>query len=89
MLKLIGFLASLIPFAGVLFLEWLSNTRKGQSEAHVLSVFACLFLLLGIAVHSIAPLFLFDVYFNKSENRNKKFLLCIAPGTTILVWVCI
>ena len=81
--------ASSVPFAAVLLLVWLSTTRTGQPSANILSLFALLFLLLGIAVHSVAPLFLFDVYFHKKENRRKRFLLCIAPAGTIVIWVCL
>ncbi|MDP6114035.1 MAG: hypothetical protein QGG53_19415 [Planctomycetota bacterium] len=52
-------------------------------------MFSFLILLLGIGVHSVAPQFLFDVYFHKTENRKKRILLCIAPAMTILLWACI
>jgi len=89
MFKLLGFIASLIPFAAVLFMGWLSSTPAGRADSHILNLFSFLILLLGIGVHSVAPQFLFDVYFHKTENRKKRILLCIAPAMTILLWACI
>ncbi|MDP6358680.1 MAG: hypothetical protein QF473_26410 [Planctomycetota bacterium] len=89
MFKLLGLIASLIPFAAVLSMGWLSSSPEGQEDSHILSLFSFLFLLLGIVVHSVAPLFLFDVYFHKTENRKKRILLCIAPAMTILLWAFI
>lgn len=88
-LKAVLFIVSLLPFAATIGSGVAAQTELGQFYKHIYGIFAVVFFTIGIGVHGIAPVFLYDLYYTKPENRWKRKLFWIAPVITGVVSLAI
>ncbi len=83
-LLILYLVVSLVPFAGAVGLLLMSGVEYGEFYSHIFLVYALLFWALGLGVHSFAPIYLFNDFFDRPGGRAFRRVLFIAPVLTLL-----